>query len=678
MLNPGQSSGSSLLAMRRCRWRYSATFAASSSPPSSFTFGFGNRRGALVLGCPGSSSPFQNPDRPTEANTTTMAAAAAAAAAAKRPCHIHIPPLELVREQILPRLPPREPACLLRASLVCKTWAAAISDPAFRTRLHQLHGTPPVLGFLHNWDDGDGVPRFIRTTDSPFALAAAPDCRSWRALDFRHGRALFLSKGRATWELLIWEPITGSSQLLRVPEAFETDHGTRKMAPTAAVLCALDGCDHRDCRGGPFRLVFVFSVAADDGYATSAYVYSSETGTWGEPASMQRMFSMKFTRYSSALVGRSKLYFMCDDVWILGYDLAKHNLTEIDPPDFMSSDVGIFNIMPAEDGGLGLGVCQYLHPNLKLWTKDTDAPWVLSRVINLGRSLPTGNILNPDGKVQLMSFAEGANVVFFNTITGIFIAGLQSQKVRKVCVKRGFCNLIPVVGFYIPVHRGEHQDPSSSGPSEESGSEEEEKTVDQAQQLLDKGSNAIKEGGLVNTSECVSHDTEIRVPRQGEVASDCASMEDKHGHGGLPSEAQQVTDPMGQIPNSALNEELVKSTSTASKDDSGNSKTSGSNVEDAAPTSEKGDSEERVPRHGEVATDCASMEDKHGHDLPSEAQQVTDPMGQVPNSVLNEELVKSTSTSSKDDSGNSKTSDSNVEDPTPTLENGDSEEVPLC
>jgi hypothetical protein len=198
-------------------------------------------------------------------------------------------------------------------------------------------------------------------------------------------------------------------------------------------------------------------------------------------------------------------------VWILGYDLAKHNLTVIDPPDFLSSDVGIFNIMPAEDGRLGLGVCQYLHPNLKLWTKDTDAPWVLTLVINLGRSLPTGNLLDKDGKVQVMSFAEGANAVFFNTVTGIFIAGLQSQKVRKVCVKRGFCNLIPVVGFYIPVHGGNHQDPSASGPSEESGSEEEEKTVDQAQQPLHKGSNAIKEGGLVNTFDRVSHDTEIRL-----------------------------------------------------------------------------------------------------------------------------------------------------------------------
>ncbi|XP_047071741.1 uncharacterized protein LOC124680733 [Lolium rigidum] len=507
------------------------------------------------------------------------------AAAAKRPCHI--PPLELVREQILPRFPPREPACLVRASLVCKTWAAAISDPAFRTRLHQLHGTPPVLGFLHNWDDGDGVPRFIRTTDSPFALAAVPDCRFWRALDFRHGRALFLSKAPAPWELRIWEPITGSSQLLRVPEAFETDQGTQKMAPTAAVLCAVDGCDHRDCRGGPFRLVFVFSVAADDGYATSAYVYSSETGTWGQPASRQRMFSMDFTRYSSVLVGSSKLYFMSDDVLILGYDLARHNLTLLRPPDFLSTDVGIFNIMPAEAGGVGLGVCQYLHPNLKLWTRNTsqgtDAKWVLSRVINLGRSLPTGNILDKDGKVQLMSFAEGANAVFFNTVTGIFIAGLQSQKVRKVCVKRGFCNLIPVVGFYIPVHGGNHQDPSSSGPSEESGSEEEEKTVDQAQQLLDKGSNAIKEGGLVNTSECVSHDTQIRVPGNGEVALESANMEYKHGDV-LPSDAQEVTDPFGDVPNSALNEELVKSTSTTS--------TSSSNIEDDAPPSEKGDSEE--------------------------------------------------------------------------------------
>ncbi|KAM0821496.1 hypothetical protein ACQ4PT_072166 [Festuca glaucescens] len=507
------------------------------------------------------------------------------AAAAQRPRRM--PPLEIVRE-ILPRLPPREPACLLRASLVCKAWADAISEPAFRRRLHDLHGTPPVLGFLHNWDD-EAVPRFIPTTDSPFSLAA-PDCRSWRALDFRHGRALFLSKGRATWELLMWEPITGSSHLLRVPEAFETDHGTDKMPPTAAVLCAVDGCEHRDCCGGPFRLVFLFSVevdtADDEAHVTAACVYSSDTSTWGEPTSVHGVVSMSFTLYSSVLAAKdSLLYFMSDNVLILEYDLAKHNLTVIHPPDYMPGNLGRFNIILAQDDPQGLGVCQYLDPNLRLWTREasegTDARWVRSQVISLRNMVPLGSLLDRDTRVQVLGFAEVANVMFFNTVTGIFTVELQSRKARKVYDKRGFCNLIPVVSFYTPVPRGEHQDPPSLGLSEEAGSDE--KTVDQAQQLLDKGSSAIKEGVLVNAFKRVSHDTEIRVPGNGEVALECANMEYKHGDA-LPSEAQEVTDPFGDVPNSALNEELVKSTSTTS--------TSSSNIEDDAPPSEKGDSEE--------------------------------------------------------------------------------------
>ena len=75
----------------------------------------------------------------------------------------------------------------------------------------------------------------------------------------------------------------------------------------------------------------------------------------------------------------------------------------------------------------------------------------------------------------------------------------------------------------------------------------------------------------------------------GEGPLRCGSMEDKHGHA-LPSEAQEVNDPLGDLPNSALNEELVKGTSTTSKNDAGNSKTSSSIVEDTAPTSEEGDS----------------------------------------------------------------------------------------
>ncbi|KAM0857435.1 hypothetical protein ACQ4PT_048476 [Festuca glaucescens] len=71
-------------------------------------------------------------------------------------------PDELV-EEILLRLPPDEPAWLLRASLVCKAWGGAVSHPSFRRRLHELHRTPPVLGFLHNWLNGR-IPNFIPTT----------------------------------------------------------------------------------------------------------------------------------------------------------------------------------------------------------------------------------------------------------------------------------------------------------------------------------------------------------------------------------------------------------------------------------------------------------------------------------------------------------------------------------
>jgi hypothetical protein len=181
-------------------------------------------------------------------------------------------------EEILLRLPPDEPAWLLRASLVCKAWGGAISHPSFRRRLHELHKTPPVLGFLHNWSHGR-IRDFIPTTPSAFSLAA-PDRRFWRALDCRHGRALFLSKGEDNeeeeellpwepttgadrrkeeeellpWELLVWEPITGAQQHIPMPAAF------RGGWPSAAVFCAADGCDHRDCLGGPFRVVVVFAV----------------------------------------------------------------------------------------------------------------------------------------------------------------------------------------------------------------------------------------------------------------------------------------------------------------------------------------------------------------------------------------------------------------------------------
>ncbi|CAM0877666.1 unnamed protein product [Alopecurus aequalis] len=361
-------------------------------------------------------------------------------------------PIELV-EEILLRLPPDDPACLLRASVVCKTWGGAVSSPGFRRRLHELHPTPPVLGFLHNWRN-EHIPLFFPTTISSFSLAA-PDRRRWRVVDCRHGRALFLSKDQRPKEILVWEPISGAQRRVPLPAAF--GHGY----PNAAVFCAADGCGHHDCHGGPFHLVFVFSVDADTGthdYVTSACLYSSETGAWGEPAWMHGDFDIEDTSSGVLLVGRSVFYFLSDDGRILGYDLARHGLTLFDPPE--SEYYAKFSLILAEDGGLGLSQALYRH--IKLWSwkasDGTNAQWVLSRVIYLENLLPNGALVNAMSSLYVLGFAEGANLIFVTTVVGVFTIEIQSHRVRKVCDVNGLGNLIPVVSFYTPLPCGAHQD----------------------------------------------------------------------------------------------------------------------------------------------------------------------------------------------------------------------------
>ncbi|XP_044947865.1 uncharacterized protein LOC123397354 [Hordeum vulgare subsp. vulgare] len=409
-------------------------------------------------------------------------------------------PDELV-EDILLRLPPNDPACLLRASLVCKAWGGIVSDPVFRRRLHELYPAPPVLGFLHGSADED-IPHFVHTTASPFSLAA-PDWRSWRAVDCRHGRALFLSKriNTRTWELLLWEPLTGAQQRIPVPAAFNGSW------PAAAVLCAVDGCDHRDCLGGPFRVVFAFAVDNEDvddyeEYVNSAGVYSSETGTWGELTSTLSRFIMFFEEYSSLLVGRSLLYFMSDAGMIMEYDVARHGLAILDPPDCQPGykpDAGLgwdcrFKLMIAEDGGLG--VCEESGLRLKLWAREatdgTDARWVVRCTICMENLLPArasaAPVWDADNRVIVMGFAEGPNVIFVDTVIGILTIDPQSGLVTKVQDDRGFCNLIPVVSFYTPAPRREDQNLLASTPCEEAGGEWEKMIIDDAFRLIDESS----------------------------------------------------------------------------------------------------------------------------------------------------------------------------------------------
>lgn len=245
--------------------------------------------------------------------------------------------------------------------------------------------------------------------------------------------------------------------------------------------------------------------------------------------------------------------------------------------------------MLTKDGGLGVSEC--LDLELKLWSREesggTDARWVLTRVIYLDKLLPSAALINPEDSsisVLVLGFAEGANVIFIITLAGLFTVELHSERVKQVCHKNRFCNLIPIVSFYTPVPRVEHSAPRASNLGEDRAGER-HKVAEHVLQLFDTS----EEGDFVNVD--ISHpvDLETRIRCYGEVAPACASTFGNYGHA-LLHKAQEVNHALGDVSNNAPNEELVKG--TTSKDDAGNSTISGSNVEDVAPPLEKSDSGE--------------------------------------------------------------------------------------
>ncbi|KAJ1287556.1 hypothetical protein BS78_02G019200 [Paspalum vaginatum] len=265
--------------------------------------------------------------------------------------------MEELIEQILLRLPPEEPAYLVRAALVCKAWRNMLSDSSrggFLRRYREFHGTPPMLGYLlHN----NRRPHFVATTSTaspPLSMPEASDLDiSWGlVLDCRHGRVLIIDdfySGPNT-KLVVWDPITRYMKHLVVP-------GHQPYSCIGAVLCAIDRCDHLDCRGGPFRVVLVKmeifheEVPNDDDLVDAwATVYSSETDAWSA-ASSSILARCPIDAVPSLLIG-DELYFTSfgrGTPDMLKYDLGSHGLSMIDTQGVPCGAVA----MKAHDGGLG-------------------------------------------------------------------------------------------------------------------------------------------------------------------------------------------------------------------------------------------------------------------------------------------------------------------------------------
>jgi hypothetical protein len=351
-------------------------------------------------------------------------------------------------EEILLHLPPDEPSHLVRSSLVCKPWRCLLCHPNFLRRLNELHRTTPVLGFFHTgykkrssrWLDSVRTTLFVATTPSAFSLLI-PDSRQWYALDYRHGRALFCSEvTREGQDFLIWDPITGDQRVVPVPWA------PNSQLMNAAVVCAVEGCDHRDCRGGAFRLVFVFIL--HNVFLTFVCAYSSETGLWGNLLAVPYE---PVKEKHSVLVGNS-MYFLSSYRRTLEYDLAGRGLSAMNLPEEIATCKERIILMPMKEGRLGgAGVKETC---LYLWSTEANdycvASWVQSRVIELLNILPV-DALTASRTAGVIGFAQEANVIFLNTVAGVFAIDLESERARKVYENwKTYEVLIPFSNFYIP------------------------------------------------------------------------------------------------------------------------------------------------------------------------------------------------------------------------------------
>jgi len=253
--------------------------------------------------------------------------------------------------------------------------------------------------------------------------------------------------------LLVWDPVTGDKHGLPGPDI-------HWLIYSAAVFCAADGCDHLDCHGGPFRVVFV--ATQDYKHNIFASVYSSETGAWSEPVSLdtrseaylQHMRDGNavrpgyYTPYlqprRGTLVGDAVYFTIRVDNTIIKYDWGQDCLSMIQPP---TPDPYYFALMAMEDGSLGFACIE--GSSLYLWSRKVNsegaAEWVQCKVIELETIIPGSNDL-----AIVVGFAEGVGVIFISTGVGLFTLELKSGRVRKVDEPEVYFSVLPYMSFYTP------------------------------------------------------------------------------------------------------------------------------------------------------------------------------------------------------------------------------------
>ncbi|RLN15885.1 uncharacterized protein C2845_PM02G17630 [Panicum miliaceum] len=157
------------------------------------------------------------------------------------------------------------------------------------------------------------------------------------------------------------------------------------------------------------------------------WVYSSETGTWGDAISI-----------------------MC--MAILEFDLDRQCLAKIEVPlEVIDLDTSVrdecqFLILPAEGGDVGFLILEGF--NARIWKRkakcDGNTGWVLRNTMKLHLPLKRAHRYPP----EIVGFADDYNVVFIATGGGVvFMVHLESAQFKKLPQKLGYRTCYPFTSF---------------------------------------------------------------------------------------------------------------------------------------------------------------------------------------------------------------------------------------
>ncbi|KAL6647734.1 hypothetical protein ACP70R_015171 [Stipagrostis hirtigluma subsp. patula] len=371
---------------------------------------------------------------------------------------------ELV-EEVLLRVPPDDPARLLRAALVCKRWGRLVSGRGFRRRYRDLHRAPPVLGFLSNIP-GVNLPCVARFVPTSSFRPPRPDHTSWRALHSAHGRVLLFNApwGRDPKEnhLRVWVPATDERRELPTlswqayPEA---------SAWNAAVLCAAGadgGCDHLDCHSSSFLVVFV-GTCWDK---MVACVYSSEADAWSEPTAMQERHDY-LSMGTNAIVGNAIYFKYRGSTKVLKFDWTTNKMSVIHLPAEVSQRRIV--LMAMEDGRLGFATVH--KSRLYLWSLEVGpngvARWAQCRNIELDTLLPISALST---QPRLAACSDGPGVILMGTNDVFLAVHLKSGKIKKLGEGHGYYDSdVPFMSFCTPAIGAACTDEGSQAGSSNSG-----------------------------------------------------------------------------------------------------------------------------------------------------------------------------------------------------------------